>query len=131
MFMEVPCRHDLSEFSIINEEIRKYNRKLVRNTNKYKQTTLVSVELTREYYTRHGFHTRNSGKDKIINSVTKRIRRDQWKIKAVNPISLVGHDNSCIMTSKKHNEAKSRLLTQLLKRLRKIPVTRSNDFLWM
>jgi hypothetical protein len=130
MFVEVPCRHDLSEFSIIKEEIRKYNRKLGRITNKYKHTTLVSVELTREYYTRHGLHIRDSGKDKIINNITKRIR-DQWKIKAVNTISLVGHDNSCIIPSEKHNEAKSELLTQLPKRLRKNPVTRSNDFLWM
>jgi hypothetical protein len=127
--MEVPCRHDLSEFSIIDEEIRKYSRKLGRIANKYKHTTLISVEPTREYYTRHGLHIRNCGKDKIISSIiTKRIGGYQWKIKAVSPISLVGHDNSCIMPSEKHNEAKPELLTQLPTRLRKNPATRSNDF---
>jgi hypothetical protein len=36
-----------------------------------------------------------------------------------------------MMPSEKRSEAKPELLTQLPKRLRKNPVTRSNDFLWM
>jgi hypothetical protein len=39
LFVEVPCRHDLNDFSNTNEDIRKFNRKLSRTTNKYKHTT--------------------------------------------------------------------------------------------
>jgi hypothetical protein len=70
LFVEVPCRHDLNYFSDTNEDISMFNRKLGKITNKYKHTTLVNLDLARECVMRHGLHIRNSGKDKIMKSIT-------------------------------------------------------------
>jgi hypothetical protein len=63
----------------VNKETQTFNRKVGRFTSKH--MTLVSVDPSREYFTRQGIHIWNSGKDILINSITKRISTDHGRLK--------------------------------------------------
>jgi len=63
--MSVPHRHNLSEWSGVNSEVKAFNRKLVKLTNFYKHVTVVKVDLDEKFYTKQGLHIYNLGKEKI------------------------------------------------------------------
>jgi hypothetical protein len=63
--VNVPVRYDLNELSITTEETRTMNRKLDRISSRYEYTNFLSVDLSKECFTRHGLHLRKFGKDKI------------------------------------------------------------------
>jgi len=79
MCTNVPVRYDLSELSFIKEEPRTFNRNLDRISSKYEHTNFLSVDLSRECFTRHGLHLRKFGKDYITSCIAKRIRTYQWQ----------------------------------------------------
>jgi UDP-glucose 6-dehydrogenase len=60
----VPHRHDLPEWSCVNKEVEAFNRKLVKLMKPYKHVTVVKADLEREFFTRHGQHINNLGKEK-------------------------------------------------------------------
>jgi hypothetical protein len=79
IFIEAPHRHDLMETSIINKEVKIYNRKLNKLTSKYKHTSTMHFDLQREDFTRHGLHLRNAGKDKLLTLLSGKIKMQRWK----------------------------------------------------
>jgi hypothetical protein len=46
--MQAPLRYDLMEKSLINEEVKVYNRKLNDLTSKYRHTSIMHIDLARE-----------------------------------------------------------------------------------
>ena len=54
--MSVPHRHDLSEWSCVNSEVKAFNRKLVKLMKPYKHVIVVKVDLDRKFFTRQGLH---------------------------------------------------------------------------
>jgi hypothetical protein len=75
ILMSVPHRHDLSEWSCVNSEVKVFNRKLVKLMKPYKHVIVVKVNLDRKFFTRQGLHKNNLGKErialKIANVVTE------------------------------------------------------------
>jgi hypothetical protein len=61
---------------IVNEETKNFDRKLSKLVTKFK----LSADLSRNYFTRHGLHMKNSGKEEITNRVVKAIRATQGKV---------------------------------------------------
>jgi hypothetical protein len=68
--MCVPPHHDLPEWSCVNIEINVFNRELVKLMKLYKHVSIVTVDTDRKFYTRHGLHMKNLGKEKIASEVS-------------------------------------------------------------
>jgi hypothetical protein len=66
----IPHRHDLPEWSCVNKGIQAFNRALMKLMKPYNHVTVVQVDPTRIYYTRHGQHMNNLGKERIALSLT-------------------------------------------------------------
>jgi hypothetical protein len=58
----VPHRFDLDYNSCVNEEVRKFNGSLSKVANNLNKVTVVSAEMERERFTRHGLHYNRKGK---------------------------------------------------------------------
>jgi hypothetical protein len=75
ILMSVPHRHNLSEWSCVNSEVKAFNRKLVKLMKPYKHVIVVKVNLDRKFFTRQSLHKNNLGKErialKIANVVTE------------------------------------------------------------
>jgi hypothetical protein len=87
ILMGVPHRQDLSNWSLVNSEVKTLNRKLVKLTKPFKHFTVVKVDHDRKFFTRHGLHMNNLGKErialKIASAVTTILRNETEE-----PISL-------------------------------------------
>jgi hypothetical protein len=77
----------------VNKETKNFNRKLSKLGTKSKHTNVVSVDLSRNYFTRRGLHMKNSGKEEITNRVVESIRTTQGKSTESIPISLTWKDS--------------------------------------
>jgi ribosomal protein L37E len=88
MCVIVPVRYDLSELSFIEEEPRTFNRKLDRISSKYEYMNFLSVNLSRECFTRCGLHLTKFGKDYITGCIAKRTRTYQWQTRTGDSKSL-------------------------------------------
>jgi hypothetical protein len=130
MCVNVPVRSDLSELSFVKEETRIFNRKLD-ISSKYEHTNFLSVDLSRECFTRHGLHLRKFGKDYITSCIAKRIGTHQWQTGRDDSKSLAWHESPMVIPSEKLDEVKSVLENEPAKRLRSKPFVRSNNFLLM
>jgi hypothetical protein len=54
--LSVPQRHDLTETSCVNLEVKVFNRMLDKLKKAYQNLTVVTVDTNRDFYTRHGLH---------------------------------------------------------------------------
>ena len=87
ILLSVPHRHDLSDWSCANSEVRAFNRKLEKLMKPYKHIMVVKAELDRKFFTRHGMHMNNLGRERIAlktaNAVTIILQKQME-----DPISL-------------------------------------------
>jgi lysophospholipase L1-like esterase len=67
IIMDIPHRYDLSFSSYMNCEIQKFNRKLKEIVNLYNHASLLETILKREFFTRHGLHLTQRGKEVVAN----------------------------------------------------------------
>jgi hypothetical protein len=125
-----PHRYDLMDSSIINEEVKIFNRKLSNIASKYGHTSVMNADLAREDFTSHGLHLRNSGKDKLLAVLIWKVKMQQYEQAAKKPISLTWKGDTLINLAEEQSTANTALQTLPLKRLWKNPTTRSSDFLW-
>ena len=65
-----PTRHDLLEWSCVNNEIKAFNRKLLKLVKPYKHVLIVTADTDRKFFTRHGLHLNNLGKEDIASKVS-------------------------------------------------------------
>jgi hypothetical protein len=70
----VPPRHDLPEWSCVNNEIKTFNRKLSNLMKPYKHVLIVMVDTDRQFFTRHDLHMNNLDKEKISSKVSTIVR---------------------------------------------------------
>ena len=70
ILMCVPPRHDLPEWSCVNNEIKVFNRKLSKIMKPYNHVSIVTADLDRKLFTRHGLYINNLGKEKIASKVS-------------------------------------------------------------
>ena len=147
----IPHRHDLNRNSLINLEIQAFNKKLNKMAKIFSHVAVIEINLNRKHFTRHGMHLNNSGKECLSKLIATQIcRLVNGKNKNVPVIPLAWKDKS---TDKQNTEnslseqettspinlnwnkpdstiTKEKSLNRDITRNRKLPVTRSNEFLW-
>jgi hypothetical protein len=64
-----PHRHDLVEWLCVNEEVKIFNRKLRKLMKRQKHVSVLSADCNREFFTNHGLHMNNRGKEMIAKLV--------------------------------------------------------------
>ena len=69
LLMCVPPRHDLPEWSCVNNETKAFNRKLVKIMKPFSHVSMVTVDTDRKF-TRHGLHMNNLGKEITASKVS-------------------------------------------------------------
>ncbi|KAJ4436107.1 hypothetical protein ANN_18734 [Periplaneta americana] len=74
--LEAPHRHDLVEWSCINQEVKRFNRKLGNRLKLYEHVSVVSVQLERSDFTRHGLHMNSKGKNQLCETVADTIKKE-------------------------------------------------------
>jgi hypothetical protein len=116
--------------SVINEEFKVFNRKLSSIISNYGHTSVKNIDLAREDFTNHGLHIRNSGKDKLLVVLMKKIKMQQCGQQAIKPISLAWKEDTQVNLTEEHSITHTALEALPPKRLRKNPAMRSSAFLW-
>jgi len=66
---EIPVRYDIEASPWINEQIKRYNKKLVKVTKFNKQVKLIRTKANREHYTKHGVHLNSRGKNSMAKEI--------------------------------------------------------------
>ena len=69
ILMSVLHRHDLSEWSCVNSEVKAFNIKSVKLMKPYKHVIVVKVGLDRKFFTIQGLHMNSLGKEKIASKI--------------------------------------------------------------
>jgi hypothetical protein len=67
--------------------------KLNKLVEKFKNINVLSVALSRKYFTRYGIHMKNTGKENIVNRLADRIMSIKCKHETVKMINLTRKDN--------------------------------------
>ena len=152
--LNIPQRHDLAKDSKTNFEIQEFNTKLSKIASLFSHVTLCEIDFTREYFTKHGLHLNNAGKErlaKLIASQTNKLISDfnktepiialNWKEETTNMsinvtnnhkpnliLAEEGFSNVLFPPSQIHNnqdnKADGELLRKTSNRQKKAPITR-------
>jgi hypothetical protein len=148
--VNIPHRYDMDRNSVINLEIQAVNRKLNKMARVFSHVAIVENDLNRKYFTRHGMHLNKNGKEclskliatqicRLVNGNNKDVPviplnwKDEFTDKQNTVNSLSEQKTTCSISLdwKKPDGSvtEDRSLNRVITRNRKLPVTRSNDFL--
>ena len=127
--MNVPFRYDLPNSSAVNEKISFFNKKLQKLTKVYLHTSFLGIMNNRELFTNHGLHRNKLGK-KLVNLQLASLLLTTLNQKTSNPISLGWHEK-CVEANQPEGINQRNTCNRNSTRNRKMPVTRSMDFLWL
>jgi len=120
--------HQLSSTSV-NSSISILNRKLKKLVKVFPHTSFLETENNRNLFTNHGLHLNKTGKRLVTYQITS-LLQSIFEHKTSVPIILGWHneiqDNNIPICE--GNQVK--LSIRDSSRNKKIPITRSNDFLW-
>ena len=151
VIVNIPPRHDMDRHSVTNLEIQAANRQLNKIANEYNNVTTIDTDLHRKYFTRHGMHLNKLGKEWLSKQIATQINRFveskskdaskiplKWKIEPIDKQNaantLIEQKAECPINAtrnRQENSSATDLLTNRApNRNRRLPVTRSNDFLW-
>ena len=148
-----PHIHDLLLSSCVSNEVVKINRQLKKIVKLHANVELLEVELQRKHFTRHGQHLNYSGKElvslelaniipQLLNKVNTAPIHIIWKddnlddvnldirSKIAKPMGLCTNEDSPKSSNCDVDRTKGDNKTKVSVRPRKMPVTRSKDFLW-
>jgi cell fate (sporulation/competence/biofilm development) regulator YmcA (YheA/YmcA/DUF963 family) len=130
----VPIRYDLCESSEVNNKIKTFNKKLLKLAKIFSHVSIIETDTSRLLFTKLGMHLNKADKELLSNQLVLHIFAMLKEISVI-PISLGRYDKpqanvslkaSQVITSKNGQLA----IEQELKCVRKVPVTRKDDFLW-
>ena len=72
--VEAPQRYDLPMESCVNEEVKRYNRKLCKMMKIFENVQVVGSEVQRTCHTRHGEHMNGVGKEIMAQRIVNKIK---------------------------------------------------------
>ena len=130
-------RHDLPEYSCVNQETQIFNRKLRKMTKDIHHVSVVDTNLTRDDFTRHGLHLNSIGKEMIAKTIEQSIGTlSLTGIPAISlywkevPLATPTAETMMGPTGKNVNGEHNNPARSSCKPKRP-PITRSKDFLWV
>lgn len=106
VLVDLPVRHDLKSWSVVNEEIRKTNLLLKELSSRYANVDFVEASLAeRSLHTQHGMHFNRRGKRWLaleISKLVSKVKVSPDTVKASNIItgSTMSSPSSAEMTTK-------------------------------
>jgi lysophospholipase L1-like esterase len=128
ILLNVPFRYDLRNSTSVNSAISTLNRKL-KLVNVSPHASFLETDNNRNSFTKHGLHLNKSGK-RLVTYQLASLLQSVFEQKTSASIILGWHneiqDNNISICE--GNQEK--LLIRNSSRNKKIPITRSNDFLW-
>ena len=103
-----------------NHDIRKFNKKLEKLTKISPHASFLKTEQNRQLFTKHGLHYNNFGKHCLLHQLALKI------------YSVVVPKTTCVISLEwnKPMASEDNLPNRATTRNRKVPVTRTTDFLW-
>jgi N-glycosylase/DNA lyase len=126
--MNLPYRYDLPNSTAVNRVITTLNRKLKKIIKAHPHTYFMEMDNTRILFTNHGLHMNNLGKQ-LVNCHIVTLVYSILEQKKPSPISLGWYEpQNCNNPTHVDNQIIS--VTRNSSRNKKLPVTRSDDFLW-
>jgi hypothetical protein len=111
--------------SCVNNEIRSFNRKLMKSVRAYQHTPILEMVSDRKLFTNHGLHLNGLGKEMLSKqrvSLTYAIL-DQKK----DPPIILSWNSDISHTD---TLRQGRIINRTYTRTKKSPSTKSDDFLW-
>jgi len=133
VLMKVPFRYDLTNSLSVNENISVLNRRLQKLTKAFPHSTFLGTLDNRNLFTTHGLHRSKLGK-KLVNFQLAHLFLTIFDQKTSLPISIGWWDKcnvKCNDINLSCDTEQMKIFPRNLKRNRKTPVTRSDDFLWL
>ena len=79
------CKYS-PEYSRTNLEIQAFNTKLSKIATLFSHVTLVEIDFNRKYYTKHGLHLNNAGKEWLAKLIASQIDKLISDINKTEPI---------------------------------------------
>ena len=73
LIADLPIRHDLSNNSIVNQEIVRINKRIKKIAQLHNASLLETSQIQRTFFTRHGQHLNAQGKKVLGNIITRAI----------------------------------------------------------
>jgi hypothetical protein len=158
--VNTPLRRDLAMDSQINLEIQDFNMKLTKSAKLFGHVDLVEMNFNRRYFTKHGLHLNNVGKEGLAKVITSQINKIincssnenpvislQWKDESINKSIIVNTTHLSTRTTAVDNPPKlessliqahnsqqeltgSECTRRTSNRQEKATVSRNSDFLW-
>lgn len=148
IMLSAPHRHDLVDFSCVNNEIKSFNRKLKKHVKISKHTLILEINPNREFFTQHGLYLNGRGKAKVAKQIVAHLpitlgKKVEGLISLGWKSDLVKRDTTLVLgnrietpTSRANDFIQvdtldsEETLPRTSNRQKKVPVTRKNDFLW-
>jgi lysophospholipase L1-like esterase len=98
--ISVPHRFDIGGKSCINEEGRRYNRKLSKIINKFENALLINAVSDRHLFTNHGLHINVKGKEIMSSRLMGVLPKifDKCKVNKLIPLMWKSNNTSQIDT---------------------------------
>ena len=125
LVLGIPFRYDLLNSTMVNSEICKINKKLSKLANTASNIGFLDSDNDSKLFTKHGLHRNKYGKQLIVTQIANFIL-SIFNQKSLPPISLAWYT----LTEVSIDENEKNNIKRNSSRPRKIPVTRSEDFLW-
>jgi hypothetical protein len=158
--VNTPLRHDLAMDSQINLEIQDFIMKLSKRAKLFRHVDLVEMNFNRKYFTKHGSHLNNAGKEGLAKVIASQINEIincssnenpvislQWKDESINKNIIV--NTTHLSTRKTAVDNLPKLESTLIEahnsqqeligsvcthrtsnRQKKATISRNSDFLW-
>ena len=120
ILINVPHRYDSTNTNTRNYAIEKLNKKLEKLIKISPHAGFLKTEQNKKLYTKHRLHFNRIGKQYLLRQIATNIY-SLFIHKTTSPISLGWN---------KIETLDSKLLNRATTRNRKVPITRSTDFLW-
>jgi hypothetical protein len=142
-----PLRYDQITNIYINDDIRKYNRKLMKYMKLSEHVTILESPQSRDCFTRHGLHYNRHGKDSMCDQLAVTID-SMFQYTDPQPISLGWDDKQHVLVEKlipiaenvlssspigvaeENNKPNEYNAHRISTRQKRLPVNRTEDFLW-
>jgi len=125
ILVNAPHRYDLMKSSCVSNEIKSFNRKLMKSVRAYQHASILEMSTDRKLFTNHGLHLNGLGKEvvsKQIVSLTYAIL-DQKK----DPPVILSWNSDLRHTDTLHKES---VTIRTSTRTKKTPSMKTDDFLW-
>jgi len=69
ILVSVTHRYDLMQSSCVNNEIRSFNRKLMKSVRAYQHASILEMSSDRKLFTNHGLHLNGLGKEVLSKQI--------------------------------------------------------------